>query len=440
MEAERPHLSLFVEGLSMLEHEQFEELCALAATGQLSPDEERKVSDHLEGCQFCRAPYEEFSLILRELPPSEHRLVDRAALRQAEESGIRERFLARARADGRRFSEEAQKGPSNKRWGFHRVLPTYQWVAAGMLATILLAALSYRVIRKDRQYPHTAGAQPTEQAAADLQRAQSKDDGFAAQLSELQASNVESHKTISELKAKNSLLLGRLEALEKKLAARQAERKDLERTLSRASEMNSQLVSQMDQNMQILAQTKAELEKTRADRAAMEAEVTTEKAEISDLSQQVRLQAANQDRDRQLLIAGRDIRDLMGARNLHIIDVHDADGSGKNRKSFGRVFYTEGKSLIFYAFDLDEKKVVNAKSTFKAWGERLGQPATVKSLGMLYVDDKEQRRWVLKVDDLRQLAEIDSVFVTLEPHSGGSDRPRGQKILYAFLGGQANHP
>jgi hypothetical protein len=59
---------------------------------------------------------------------------------------------------------------------------------------------------------------------------------------------------------------------------------------------------------------------------------------------------------------------------------------------------------------------------------------------MLYADDKTQRRWILKVDDPRQLAEINSVFVTLEPHDGGSEKPRGHKILYAFLTGQANHP
>ena len=130
----------------------------------------------------------------------------------------------------------------------------------------------------------------------------------------------------------------------------------------------------------------------------------------------------------------------MGARNLHIIDVRDADGKGKNRKSFGRIFYTEGKSLIFYAFDLDEKKLENAKYSFEAWGERLGQAAPVRSLGMLYMDDKAQKRWVLKVDDPEQLAEIDSVFVTIESPGGDNQKPRGQKVLYAFLGGNANHP
>ena len=108
--------------------------------------------------------------------------------------------------------------------------------------------------------------------------------------------------------------------------------------------------------------------------------------------------------------------------------------------ALARVFYTEGKSLIFYAFDLDDKRVVNANYSYQAWGERLGQPASVKSLGMLYVDDKAERRWSLKVDDPHQLSEINSVFVTLEPRSGEGDKPRGKRILFAFLGSEANHP
>jgi hypothetical protein len=57
----------------------------------------------------------------------------------------------------------------------------------------------------------------------------------------------------------------------------------------------------------------------------------------------------------------------------------------------------------------------------------------------LYTDNKDQKRWAFKVDDPQQLAEIDSVFVTLEPHQGAS-RPRGGRILFAYLGGKANHP
>ena len=41
-----------------------------------------------------------------------------------------------------------------------------------------------------------------------------------------------------------------------------------------------------------------------------------------------------------------------------------------------------------------------------------------------------------KVADPRQLAEINSVFVTLEPHGGEKERPEGKRILFAFLGGE----
>jgi hypothetical protein len=55
-------------------------------------------------------------------------------------------------------------------------------------------------------------------------------------------------------------------------------------------------------------------------------------------------------------------------------------------------------------------------------------------------NDQHQKTWVLKVTDPRQLAGIDSIFVTLEPREGVGEKPRGKRILYAFLGGQANHP
>jgi hypothetical protein len=45
----------------------------------------------------------------------------------------------------------------------------------------------------------------------------------------------------------------------------------------------------------------------------------------------------------------------------------------------------------------------------------------------------------LKFDDPEKLAQIDSVFVTVEPH-GGSKKPSGKQLLYASLRTQPNHP
>jgi len=424
----------------MSKHEEFEELCALAATGQLAPEDERRLNEHLEACQLCRAASEELSVILRELPRSDRDILERDVVRQIEGNGFRNRFLARARAEGKRFSEGVKKDTRRVSWGFFPWLPTYQGIAAGVMIILLAGVLAYRLLHRGGAGSQVADAGRIARALNDSKPVDDRDDRLVKRVSELQLANDTSQKTNAELTTEKVQLLARLEGLKEELEASRADKAELEQTISRVSDMNGQLAGLLDQNTQVLAQTKNELEKARTDRESMQAQMMAATSQISDLSQQVRLQAASLEQDKELLFAGRDITDLMGARNLHIIDVHDADGNGKDKQSFGRVFYTEGKRLIFYAFDLDENKVVNAKYTLEAWGERLGQPTSVKSLGILYADDKNQRRWVLKVDDPQRLAQIDSVFVTIEPRDGGTEKPRGHKILYAFLSGQANHP
>jgi hypothetical protein len=184
-----------------------------------------------------------------------------------------------------------------------------------------------------------------------------------------------------------------------------------------------------------LANLRLEQEKTPTHTASLEARI----AELA---------AANKEQERRLkdtnqyLSSDRDIRELMGARKLYIADVFDVDGSSRTQKPFGRVFYTQGKSLIFYAFDLDrEPGVVNA-STFQVWGQReapQGQQASPMNLGILYMDNESNRRWVMRFDDPKKLADIDAVFVTVEPR-GGSHKPTNKPFLYALLRNEANHP
>ena len=144
----------------------------------------------------------------------------------------------------------------------------------------------------------------------------------------------------------------------------------------------------------------------------------------------------------QFLSSDRDIRELMGARNLYIADVFDVDSSSRTRKPFGRVFYTQGRSLIFYAFDLDRQPGPKNAGAFQAWGQRetpQGETAQPVSLGILYMDNETNGRWALRCDDPQQLAEIDAVFVTVEPN-GGSEKPTGKPFLYAMLRKEVNHP
>ncbi|HXB71226.1 MAG TPA: hypothetical protein VNY05_23525 [Candidatus Acidoferrales bacterium] len=177
----------------------------------------------------------------------------------------------------------------------------------------------------------------------------------------------------------------------------------------------------------------SELARLQTGHAADTELIASQRFSMRELTDRLNTETDTLDRERKLLVADHDIRDLMGARNLHIVDTFDIDGKGKTKAPFGRVFYTEGKSLIFYAFDL------KGGATFQAWGQREAKAESAQSLGIFYVDDQKQNRWVLKFDNPKVLAEINAVFVTIEP-PGGSVKPNRQKMLNAYLNANPNHP
>jgi hypothetical protein len=181
-----------------------------------------------------------------------------------------------------------------------------------------------------------------------------------------------------------------------------------------------------------------ELSRLRQERATEQATIADQRAQILKLTDRLNNQGEVLDRHVELIATTREIRELMGARNLHIIDVADIDSRG-TRKPFGRVFYTEGKSLIFYAYDLEKKKKSLERFSFQAWGQQESKSGSVQSLGVFSTDDQAQNRWVLKYDDPSVLAQIDSVFVTVEP-KGGSVKPKGEQLMWAYLRATPNHP
>jgi hypothetical protein len=129
----------------------------------------------------------------------------------------------------------------------------------------------------------------------------------------------------------------------------------------------------------------------------------------------------------------------MGARDLYIAEVYDVAGTGETKKPYGRVFYTRGKSLIFYAYDLDQQSEAKKVNTFQAWGRRGPDRQQALNLGIFYEDNAARKRWILKCDDPKTLAQIDGVFVTVEPN-GGSHKPSGKSLLFAYLRIDPNHP
>jgi hypothetical protein len=162
-------------------------------------------------------------------------------------------------------------------------------------------------------------------------------------------------------------------------------------------------------------------------------------AKMSDLTRLLRDRETALNEKDELLAHDRDIRELMGARDLYIAEVHDVARNGQTQKTYGRVFYTKGKSLIFYAFDLGEANDQKLANAFQAWGRRGPDREQALNLGIFYQDNASKNRWVLKCEDPKTLAQIDAVFVTMEPR-GGSHKPSGKSLLFAYLKLEPNHP
>ena len=229
-----------------------------------------------------------------------------------------------------------------------------------------------------------------------------------------------------------------------------AQRDELEALSKVKDSLNSRLIEAEQQNAGFHSE-KAEWKpasrsfrqnwKSRAsDKGTSDVALTLQETELRELRKKVDEQADLLRQQEELTARGSDVRDLVVARNLHIIDVHDRDGDGKSQRAFGRIFYTEGKSLIFYAYDLGDPRKVDAKVSFYVWGGRLGAEKPIESLGVFHNDDVSDGRWVLTFDDPHVLAQINSVFVTVESSRKAIREPGGRRILFAFLGEKPNHP
>jgi hypothetical protein len=411
------------------EHAKYEELAALAAGGYLGDEELRELQRHAEACPECKNAVAEFrELVHFGLPMAEtrvHRVVSMTTSRP--DPGATERFIRRASEEGIAFSGDVKKVGSSPRWHLGLAVGAVAF-AALLIAIVYSTHLPFRAAQPRTQQNAMQGQEQLEQ----LTRQNST---LGATVARLEHSLAEQQRATEDLRAQ----------LATQSVAATSARHDHEQAISAATlsaSHNAQSLEEAEAQRKLLekqlADTTGELAQLTQARASDQADLVAEQARINELSEQLKTATTNIDMERQLASAGKDVRDLMGARQLHVVDVRDTDPNGKAGKAFGRVFLTEGKSLIFYAFDLTDAKKINAKETFQVWGQQEGKTSSLRSLGFLYVDDKTQRRWALKTEDAAAVKEIDSVFVTVEPE-GGAKKPSSQRLLYAYLG-EANHP
>jgi hypothetical protein len=268
------------------------------------------------------------------------------------------------------------------------------------------------------------------------------------QLDQLSQQNSALEATISRLEQTNTAQQREAEGLRTQVATltATASHHDNDRTPADTTQLASHGARSLEETEaqglaqeKLLADTRAEVEGSKKARASDQASIVADEIRINELSDQLKTAKANTNNmQRQLATAGGDVPNLMGARQLHVVDVRDSGPDGKPGKAFGRIFLTEGKSLVFYAFDLNDPVRNGTKKTYQVWGQTEGRAGSMRSLGFLKVDNKTQQRWVLKSNDTATFKEINSLFVTVEPQ-GGAKTPSGQRLLFAYLG-EANHP
>jgi hypothetical protein len=425
------------------EHDIFKKRCALAASGSLAPAELSELRAHLERCEVCREIFLQYRILTtRGMSSLADAYADRFEEAAWDGAKIRERLLARVSNDQQMLLHRKTLASVSVPFNFLQRIATNHFAKMALAAGLILALTSgaYRLGLRKQIAPELKIT--PDLAEGQLQKLV-QEKNLAGKLSVAQT------KKLAELQSESSSKQREIEKLQSALQAVEIRSSELTATNSQsAAQVQSLLQERSESNAQLQSVSQAyendktELARLRSERDKTVQQTSALESKIADLS------AANRDQERRLkdaeqyLVSDRDIRELMGARKLYIADVFDVDGSSRTKKPFGRVFYTQGKSLIFYAFDLDrEPGVVNA-STFQVWGQREGpqgeQPLPM-NLGILYMDNESNRRWVLRFDDPKQLAEIDAVFVTVEPR-GGSHKPTSKPFLYALLRKEVNHP
>jgi putative zinc finger protein len=437
----------------MESHEEFLELCAISTSGELSELEQRKLREHLAGCPECRRALKEFEAAVEVGIPFlatrlsiEHErqsLSPEAQPAQSNEASSSGAIspLPEGKLDASGGSDVAEPGfvfaqrdrPARKQTNWNYVWFSF---AACVLLTVVLGIYAYR-IGKGRSVTATQTISPGNDAQIEALEQQISDAGRDREA--LRSQLAQRDKVISDLK-------GEIQEQSASLIAMKDAQANLEKSVQTDQAETQHAEQEQREFSQKLEASRAALEKTESELAVATQQRSEDalraaslEGQIHDLSSTLQDREQTIDKQQALLAHDRDVRELMGARDLYIAEIYNVARDGVTQKPYGRVFYTKGKSLIFYAYDLDQQAGAKNASTFQAWGKRGPDRSQALNLGIFYEDNAAKKRWVLKFDDPKTLDQIDAVFVTVEPN-GGSQKPSGSPLLFTYLKIDSNHP
>lgn len=430
-------------------HDEFVELCAVSTSGSLTEEEKTKLQKHLAVCPECREALKEFqataeiSLPLFAAEASGELPVNPGGWSvDASEAAFRKR-LARENDEFKTDSAHQGEGTAGADIGRNGKPPisdhwNHVWLpfAAAILLCATLGIYAYRVGGKHGGGEARTPPPVTVTPVAALQQ-QMSNAGHDREM--LLVQMAERDKAIEGLRRQVEQQSAELSKLKDLQAALLSASKTTEEEKQQLAASQVAVKQKLETAQSSLQKTQKELEALQGQRSQDGAGAKALQAKVGELTQLLRDRETTIDQQQELLAHDRDIRELMGARELYIAEVFDVAKTGATQKPYGRVFYTKGKSLIFYAYDLDRQAGLKNASTFQAWGRRGADKQQALNLGVFYEDNASKKRWVLKFDDPQKLDQIDAVFVTVEPN-GGSHKPSGKPLLFAYLKVDPNHP
>ncbi len=410
----------------MHEHEVFEELCALAVAGQISATEWSLLRAHLCACDSCQELLRSFGEIGAEILTQELNLPSELEL-----SDLKSRFFERAEDEGLKITPTLY---APRRWSLAFLRPNVYAIAAATAALLLLVGIvkfqshsaSVNAYKSGTPNPPVSTTTGKQHATGEVNRTGDKPDLAEVSRLKQQLDSLRIQLRASDLHAQE--LQSRLSQLS---IASDEQRKQLEARTSAIANLRAE----RDNTAANLAETLVQNEKAKLNGVAANIQIAAQQSQLNELTEHLARERANFEREKVLAAAGNDGQFIIAARNLHIIDVYDSDERGKRQKAFGRVFYVEGRELVFYAYDLADPKHRNTH--FYAWGAGDDGSHFIARLGVFHNDGNGEGRWVLRFGDAGVLAKVDSVFVTAEQVD--VTKPKGKRVLFAVLSGQPNH-
>src|SRR5260370_26671359 len=115
-------------------HEQYEELCALAAGGQLSEQEYSELSEHLRGCSHCNQLHSQFAGVLEtRLPFAAATTRNAIASWGIKDTGYLNRFIERARSEGIEVPRDEHKRLGFAAWRWPTLRPSFAVAALALV-------------------------------------------------------------------------------------------------------------------------------------------------------------------------------------------------------------------------------------------------------------------------------------------------------------------